>query len=522
MTRLVAADAVVTGDGVVGNAVLIDHGNVVAVGRREDLVTGGVLEERFPGATIIPGLRDAHIHVVPYAALLRGCSLKSAANIADLQDRIARYASSLPPGAPVVATRVDDETLAERRLPTREDLDGAVPDRPAVIYRYCGHIAIANTRALKASGITDMTPDPPGGTIDRDINGVATGVLRETAAGLIAGALARGGRVTGEELIDTLHRLAGLGLTSIGAMIGYGESPSEKLEAEVDLWREVARRLPIKVHGLVIADTPKRLESAAKVITGAGRRLRWLGVKRFSDGSLGGHTAAMRRPFADADTTGTFRLTPADTIVAQHSLRLGGMVAIHAIGDKAVNGALEVFEELLSVGADPADLRMEHVSVIDPSQVGRFARTGVTASVQPAFLASESEWIESRVGADRMPWVYPFRSMRSAGIPMAGSSDCPIEPPHPLWGMAAAMDRYDINPTEQLSGLEALDLFTAGGARALREPPPLTKGCPADLVVIDVDPTTATAAEIHGAEILDTYVDGSPVGVDRSLPTWVD
>jgi len=520
VTRLVSADAVVTGIGVIGNAVLIDHGRVVATGQREDLATSGILEERFPGATIIPGLKDAHIHAVALAALLRGCSLKSAVNIADLQSRIARYGKTLAPGMPVVAMRFDDEALAERRIPTRSDLDRAVPNRPTVIYRYCGHIAVANSAALVASGITDATRNPTGGAIDRDGNGVATGVLREAAVGLVAGALSRAATVTPDDLADTLGRLAGLGVTSIGAMIGYGEAPSERLEAEVELWRDVAKRLPVKVHGFVIADTPDRLESSAKTLTGAGQRLRWLGVKRFSDGSLGGHTAAMREPYADAETTGVLRLTPSDTEVARHSLRLGGMVAVHAIGDRAIDQVLNLFETLLLERADADDLRMEHASVMSPSQIGRLAGMGCTAVLQPAFLASESAWVGSRVGRDRLSWLYPFRSLMTAGIPTAGSSDCPVEPPHPLWGMAAAMDRYGISETERLTGLEALALFTSGSARALREPPPLSPGSAADLVVLDVDPATASPTDIHSAEVLDTYVDGSPVEVDRARAAW--
>ncbi len=522
MRRLLTADRVVLGTGVSGTAVLIDDGVVVAVGSAEDLSGRGIDAIHFPGATIVPGLRDAHIHAVPYAALLDGCSLKAATDLTDLRDRLVRHARRLEPGAPLVATRFDDESLAERRLPTRLDLDAAIDDRPVVIYRYCGHVAVANTRALEISGVTGDTPDPDGGVIDRSADGSPTGVLRETAVGLIAGALARGGRVTPNQLVDALRRLAGLGLTSIGAMIGYGESPSEKLEAEVELWRSVADELPIKVHGLVIADTPERLEVSARYLTGAGDRLTWLGVKRFSDGSLGGHTAAMCRPFEDVETTGTFRLTPADTEVARHSIRLGGMVAIHAIGDRAVGRVLDVFATLVAEGADPADLRMEHVSVIDPDLIRRFADMGVTACVQPAFLASESEWLQDRVGADRLPWVYPFRSMLEAGTPLAGSSDCPVEPPHPLWGIAAAMDRHGIGTSERLTGLEALGLFTSGAARALREPEPLAPGSPADLVVLDTDPSTATAARIHDARVIETFVDGAAVDVERSAPTWVD
>ncbi len=518
---VISADAVATGQGIIGDSIRVVDGRVDAIGARSDLATDGVIMRHYRGATLIPGFRDAHMHPVPYAALLDGCSLKQASDMEDLQHRIAALAASLEDGQPVVATRLDDESLLERRLPTRVDLDAAVSDRPVVIYRYCGHVAVANTAALVASNITPDTPDPEGGSIDREPDGTPTGVLRETACGLVAPALARGGSsLSDEALLSALHGLAGVGITSIGAMIGYGERPFEQLAAELQLWTRVADRLPIRVHAFVITDTPARLREAARLLSDRADRLGWAGVKRFADGSLGGHTAAMTSPFSDLDALGTLRLSDADTAVARESIALGGLVAIHAIGDRAVNSVLDVFDELISDGADPDNLRMEHVSVISSDQVTRFAALGVTAVVQPAFLASESEWVRDRVGPQRTSWLYPFRSFLESGVPVAGSSDCPVEPPQPLWGMAAAMDRYGISPGERLTGTEALALFTSGSARTLREQEPLSIGSPADIVVIDTDPTTATAVEVHDAQILDTFVDGIPVQVDRTLPVW--
>lgn len=522
MKKLITADAVATGTGIVGDSILIVDGRIAAVGTRSDLDAGGIVEEHYRGATITPGFRDAHMHPLPYAALLDGCSLKQAIDMKDLQRRLARFAATLSQQQPVVATRLDDESLAERRLPTRIDLDAAVPDRPVVVYRYCGHIAVANTAALEISGIVANTPDPEGGSIDRDAEGSPTGVLRETAAGLVSSALARGGELSEDALVSALAGLAGVGVTSIGAMIGYGDRPFERLAAELDLWRRVAQQLPIRVHGFTITNTPVHLEEAALLLTDRGPRLRWLGVKRFADGSLGGHTAAMNAPFSDVDTRGVLRLSAADTVVARRSIELGGMVAIHAIGDRAIDDVLDLFDELIAEGADPDDLRMEHVSVISPAQIARFADLGVTAAIQPAFLASESEWVVRRVGTQRSPWLYPFKSLLAGGVPIAGSSDCPVEPPQPLWGMAAAMDRYGIGEDERLTGTEALALFTSGAARALREPEPLKVGSPADIVVIDTDPTAASSAEIRQAQVLDTYVDGVAVSFDRALPVWPD
>ncbi|MDA2978575.1 MAG: amidohydrolase family protein [Actinomycetota bacterium] len=375
MRTVLTAGAIVSGKGHLGTAIAIEDETIVDIGDARVLRRPSDRVVAYDGGFVVPGFRDAHIHAIPYAALLNGCSLKAATSIDDLITRLSAYARSLPPGAPVVASRFDDESLVEKRLPTRQDLDRAVPDKPAVIYRYCGHIAVANSAALKASGITQGTPDPPGGALDREA-GEPTGVLRETATGLVSGALARGAPLPAANLIDGLTRLAGLGITSIGAMVGYGESPHEKLHAESELFRDIAAALPLRVNAISIASTPGTLNASAAAMTGAADRLTWLGVKRFSDGSLGGHTAAMCSPFSDVDTMGTYRLTADDVAVSRHSLALGGMVAIHAIGDRAVDDVLNVFEDLVAGGANPADLRMEHVSVASPQLVARFAETG--------------------------------------------------------------------------------------------------------------------------------------------------
>ncbi|RPI22342.1 MAG: hypothetical protein EHM57_05425, partial [Actinobacteria bacterium] len=159
MRRLIVADGVRTPAGLVGDAVLVEGARVAAVGAASELRSPGMHEERFPGATIVPGLRDAHIHPVAYAALLGGVQLKDATSIGDVQDRIGRVSGS----GPVIAMRLDDESLAERRLPTRWELDAAMPDRPVLVHRYCGHVAVANSRTLQLAGIGNATPDPEGG-----------------------------------------------------------------------------------------------------------------------------------------------------------------------------------------------------------------------------------------------------------------------------------------------------------------------------------------------------------------------
>lgn len=477
-----------------------------------------------PHGFLLPGLRDAHLHPVMYAASLVHLNLKLAVDIPDVVSRIAQTAASRP--GPITALRLDDESLRERRLPTRHDLDAAVSNRPVLIHRYCGHVAVANSAALALAGLSDITRDPAGGSLDRDEAGRLTGVLRETAIELVGDRIARetagAPSVTRSEFLGAMTALASIGLTSIGAMVATGEGPWSEMGDQLEVVLDAAADLPLKLRLLVISQDPDHLyQAVTRIKATEAPHASWLGVKIFADGSLGGHTAFMHERFADLPTTGQSRLDPArDGALARTAIALGGMVAIHAIGDRAVSDTLDLFTELIAEGAEPGRLRIEHASVIRPGDIERFARLGVIASVQPSFLASEVDWLEARVGPARLQFTYPFRALADAGVTLAGGSDCPVEPPHPLLGIAASRDRCGIVPSQGLDAPRAVEMFTKGAARALGEAPPLAIGSPADLVMIDTDPYAATPAELRQASVLATWVDGKRVDVSAASEVW--
>ncbi|MEN8234846.1 MAG: amidohydrolase [Actinomycetota bacterium] len=517
--RLLVAEAVRTARGVPGDAILIEDEHVVAVGAHDALRGPNTIVEEYPGVYLLPGLTDAHMHPVAYAASLIGTSLRGTTSMPELRSELSAAAEALPVGDPLIALRFNDEALAERRLPTRIDLDEAVGNRPTLVHRYCGHVAVANTAALQLAGIDSATEDPTGGSIDRDPDGVPTGVLRETAIDLVSTLLDASGTVTEEALIDSLTRLAGVGLTSIGAILGLGDGPWASLGSEVDAVVAVADRLPISIDAFVIAHTVEQLAEAARRLDGAGSRLRWVGYKGFADGSLGGHTAAMHAPFADRpDEAGMMRLNETDRDLAEAALGMGGMVAIHAIGDRANSAVIDLYEDLIANGTDPGRLRIEHASVLDRADIGRIARLGIVASVQPAFLGSESEWIIDRVGPDRIVSTYPFASLDHAGVRLCGGSDSPVESPDPWAGMALARDRAGVTQSEGLLPDRALSLFTDGAAIALRRPVPLSPGSYADVIAVDRDPVASTPDELRRIVVHETWVHGERVEVDRSLP----
>ena len=278
--------------------------------------------------------------------------------------------------------------------------------------------------------------------------------------------------------------------------------------------------MPLKV--LVVASTPAELEWAAQRLEGAGPMVAFLGLKAFADGSLGGHTAALRRPYADRpDLTGTHRLDPGWVReMIRAAAALGGMTAVHAIGDDALGRVLDAMEGAVSAGVDPSLLRIEHVSVATPEDCRRLAGLGVTASIQPAFLPSDSPWLEARLGPERLAAAYPFRSLADLRVPLAGGSDCPVEPPHPLWGMAAARDRAGFLPEQGLTAAEALDLFTIGAARAIGEDARLEPGRPATFTVLGGDPVAATPEALREMPVLAAFVNGSEVTPPPGTSAW--
>lgn len=403
---------------------------------------------------------DHHLHPFGYAALVNGLELMDAPDLATVLRRVADHGTRVE--GPIVGQRLNDEGIAELRLPTAADIDDVISDRPVLLYRYCGHIAVANSAAMARAGLDSSTPDPAGGSFDRDRAGRPNGILRETAIAAVSRVVE--GLVPDPpdaDILTALATLPAMGIGSVTGMISVGSAVWCAVDDEVATLVRLAPELPIDIDVLLIADDPASFLVAKDRIDRAEGRIRFSGYKDFIDGSLGGHTAAMYEPFADrGDTRGTERYDHDQMVeMASTSLGVGGVVAIHAIGDRANDLVLDVHQDLVDGGADPARLRVEHASVLTDDTIERMAGLGVTASVQPAFLASETTWLEKRLGPDRMGRAYPFRSMLEAGIPLLGGSDSPVELPDPETGIGAAVDRHGINPSQALTREQAEALF---------------------------------------------------------------
>lgn len=402
---------------------------------------------------------DHHFHPLGYVSLVNGLELMNAESLDDVMDMLADRSSRVE--GPIIGQRLNDEGVSDARLPTAEDIDGVINDRPVLLYRYCGHIAVANSAALALAGIDADTVNPDGGSFDRLADGRPNGILRETAIPLVSHALAPLiAPPSDQEILSALERLPAMGIGSVTGIVSVGESIWCGVDDEISTLIRLAPNLPIDIDVLVIAHEPSDLVDAKQRIDQAEGRIRFHGYKDFTDGSLGGHTAAMYEPFSDVETTGTVRIDHAKAKLLGHtSLDLGGVVAIHAIGDRANDLALDVHEELIDEGAEPSRLRIEHASILTDQTIDRMARLGVVASVQPAFLASEETWLEKRLGAQRMSRAYPFRSLAEAGVALLGGSDTPVELPDPEVGINAAVDRHGINPDQTLSREQSEAMF---------------------------------------------------------------
>jgi predicted amidohydrolase YtcJ len=480
--RLIRAQAVVGHDG--ADALLIDNGLIAAIGRAVDLASDETAIFDYPAGIVVPALHDHHFHPIGYASAVSGLSLKNAVDLDDLTSRLRAAADLLEPHEPLIGNRLDEERMTGRCLPTRFDLDRAIPERPVLVYRYCGHVAVANTPALQLAGLE------------------GDGILSEDSIQPVSRALAYlQPTLKPESVRRALAGLPSLGLGRLTAIVSVGEPLWCGVSDEIETLLEVAEGLPIDFETLVIASTPTDLETAANRLTDGPPNLSFFGWKDFADGSLGGRTAALYEPYNDdPGNVGILRFDGARArTMADACLGIGGTVAIHAIGDRANDRVLDLFEGLVSDGADQRRLRIEHASVLTPEAIDRMAGLGVVASVQPAFLASEVEWLGRRLG-DRVERTYSMEALMAAGVRMVGGSDCPVEPPNPWGGVSAAAG------PGRLGRQSALDLFGAG----------LAPGARADFLVIDRDPIVS--ADIGDTKVVAAYKNGQPLGLIEELP----
>lgn len=458
--------------------------------------------------SVLPGFTDCHVHMASFGRSLTTLNLRKATSIPQLKAMVKDKAQHLPSETWILGGGWDQERLTEKRYPTRWDLDEAVPDHPVVLFRVCTHLCVANSVALEKTGIRRNTVAPPGGAIDRDLlTREPTGILREKAMDILLKALPEVmEEISFEACLLACQKTVEAGVTCVHWII---ESPGE-MRIIQKLRKE--GKLPLRVYLLIPHEFLGTLEGLGLRQGFGDAELKIGGLKILLDGSLGAGTAALKEPYNDAPATRGIMIYPQGDVekLVCTARKAGLQMCIHAIGDRAVETALDVFEKTSKrVPKSHHRDRIEHASVLSKGLIQRMQRLGIIASVQPHFLVSDF-WVEKRLGKRRVRWVYPFKSLMKTGVVICGGSDCPVEPISPLLGIWAAVVRHP-NPEERLTIEEAIRLYTVNAAYASFEEAvrgTIEEGKLADMVVLSRDPFKMKREKLKNIRIIMTIVGG--------------
>ena len=507
---------VFTGRGYV-EAFLVEEGRIAVVGsttsvQRERPV--GCPVHRLHGQLVIPGLIDPHLHLAEIVRAQRGVSLGQVRSIDALVARVERWAESHRSG-PILGRGWDESRFAERRAPTRRDLDRAEGERPVVLYRVCGHAAAVNSAALEIVGATRTSPSVPGGRFGVGDDGTPDGLLYERALERVEPIVNSAPPPTASDLRSVTEEAASAGLTMVASV----NSPPEEVAAVGALGEGPA--LPLRLRLYPPADRWHAGDSLPDLRLPGESRSIVRGLKVITDGSFGARTAWIDEPYADATGTSGMPVWPEQRLreLARAAADQQISLALHAIGDRALATVLRALDGAPRIPAP----RIEHASLVPPSLLGPLTSFRGSVVAQPHFAATD-RWIPERLGVDRARWAYAWRTLLSAGVQLAGSSDAPFDVFDPWQGMKAAVDgapwrrrRAQPDP-EGLSPEQAVAMYTLGGARALAEPGPhgLAVGGRADFVVVRA-PDLASAVHRRGRDGLTTWCGGVPVAERRPV-----
>ncbi|HEY9284136.1 MAG TPA: amidohydrolase, partial [Pyrinomonadaceae bacterium] len=505
------------------SAVAVFGNRIAAVGTNEEIRRLSGPRTRTidaAGALVLPGFNDSHVHFIDGGRHLASVQLRDAASPAEFAERIRAFAARTPKGRWIMGGDWDHERWPGAPLPTKELIDRFTPDTPVFVNRLDGHMALANSAALKLAGVTKETPDPPGGLIVRDPKtNEPTGVLKDAAMSFV---YAKVPEPSFDERLEaaraaTAHA-ASLGVTSVQDM---------SAGADVGVYQTLAARGELKTRIYAVSPLPawERL-AATGVRAGFGSDLlRVGGLKGFADGSLGSTTALFYAPYEDASNTSGL---PSDEMIPPERMlgrvrgadAAGLQVMIHAIGDRANDQILSLFEQVAREhGARDRRFRVEHAQHIRPADIPRFGALKVVASMQPYHCIDDGRWAEKRIGRRRAETTYAFRALLDSGAVLAFGTDWYVAPLDPVMSIYGAVTRRTLDgkhpggwvPAQKITVEEAVRAYTWGSAYAEFAEDvkgTITPGKLADLVILDRDIFRVDPAEIEKAKVRTTIMDG--------------
>jgi len=523
-------------------AIAVASGKIIAVGDDATILalktpTTKIID--LNNAFVMPGFNDAHTHMANAGRNKLTVDLDHVPTLAEMQSRIRTFTTTLPAGAWVRGGGWDHTIWPDKHLPTRADIDAVTAGHPAIFTRTDEHIAVVNSAALAAAGITAATPDPPGGKIDHDAKGQPTGIIREAPAlALIRAKIPPSSQEERRRALEVaIADALAHGVTSVQDL-----SEWEDFLALQDLER--SGKLHLRISEWLAFDTPIDVLKQRAATQPANDPLLHTGMlKGFMDGSLGSRTAALKAPYTDDPTNSGLPRFDQKTLdkMSIDRAEAGYQLGFHAIGDRANDMALTAFEraqqarmklltsilpQLQSAAhanitvTDTSRYRIEHAQVVSPGDFDRFEKLHVIASMQPSHLLTDMNWAAARLGPDRAKYSYAWKSFLDHHVTLAFGTDYPVESINPFRGLYSAVTRMNeagtmtYQPQEKITLPEAVYAYTQASAFAENEEKTkgrLEPGYYADFIVLDRDITKATPQDLLHTKVLKTIVNGDIV-----------
>jgi predicted amidohydrolase YtcJ len=474
------------------------------------------------GKTVIPGMVDAHAHFAGLAQTLRAVDLTGTKSLDEVVARVAAKAKTLPKGAWITGRGWDQNAWGDTRFPTHEPLSAAVPDHPVVLTRVDGHASFVNAAAMQLAGVTKATRDPSGGKVERNAQGLPTGVFIDNAQDLVGRKVPE---LTRDEMRAALKDAVAL-MHSFG-LVGMHDAGASR--ANIDLFEQMAQQneLNLRLYVMIGDDS-----LALRHYFGMGPRSAlyngqlWVrAVKLYADGAMGSRGAALLEPYSDdPNNTGLLLSAPSHILeVAQAGLRSGFQINTHAIGDRGNRVVLDAYEKALGL-VPMADhrFRVEHAQILHHDDVPRFAQLGVIPSMQASHQTSDMYWIGKRLGPTRLAGAYAWQSLLQSGVIIPNGSDFPVEQVNPLISFHASIARQDARdwpaggwfPEQKMSredALRSMTIWPAYSGFQEQSMGSITPGKYADFVILDQDIMRVPSELVLQTKVLATYVGGRRV-----------
>ncbi|MTJ01353.1 amidohydrolase [Idiomarina piscisalsi] len=505
------------------SSMLIDNGKIKAIG-------GDELNQRYSntddiinlqGKTVLPGLIDAHGHVLGLGNSLLQVDLRDSTSVKDAAQRVKRYADTQPSLPWITGRSWNQENWEEKRFPRASDLDELVNERPVWLTRVDGHAGWANSEALRLAGIDKDTVSPDGGEIVKDENGQPTGVLIDNAMQLVEKVIPEASFEQQRKAFQlAFEHLVERGITSVH---DAGISADE-----VSVYKGLHNQelMPLRIYGMLAATEPKLPQLLAEgPYQTDDDKLTIRSVKIYADGALGSRGAALIEDYSDDHGNHGLMVTSQEQMMSLYRLIIphGFQVNTHAIGDRANRVVLNNIEQAYeTIGGRNLRNRIEHSQIVHPDDLHRFKELNLVASMQPTHATSDKNMAEDRLGKERMEGAYAWQTFLQQGTIVASGSDFPVELANPFYGLHAAVTRQDREnmpeggwyADESMSRAQALRSFTIDAAYAAwqeQELGSLEPGKWADFIIVDQDPFAADATNIWRTDVEATYVAGERV-----------